>query len=76
MMQQTLVFMAEKRRAPMRFLKKYQASVFDGGGPRAIIFRREKRHKPFSFSTKTVAEQAIHVQNARERRPFQWKTDG
>ena len=36
----------EKRRAPMRFLKTWQASVFDGGGPRAIIFERKNVTSP------------------------------
>ena len=75
-MQQTMVFVTEKRREPLCFIKKIVAELARRRRVATLVFRREKRIPPLIFLSQSIADHALSVQNPFVQRPFQSKTEG
>ena len=75
-MQQTMVFVAEKRREPLCFIKKMLAELARHRRARSFAGGIENRPEALCFVKKIHAEHVFSVQNTWARRPFQSETEG
>ena len=75
-MQQTMVFVAEKRREPLCFIKKMLAELARHWRARSFAGGLENRPTALCFVKKIHVEHVFSVQNTWIRRPFQSETEG
>ena len=74
-MQQTMVFVAEKRREPLCFIKKMLAELARHRRARSFAGGIENRPEALCFVKKIHADHIFSVKNPMERRPFLYKTE-
>ena len=74
-MQQTMVFVAEKRREPLCFIKKMLAELARHWRARSFAGGLENRPEALCFVKKILVEHVFSVQNRRVRRPFHSKRE-
>ena len=74
-MQQTMVFVAEKRREPLCFIKKMLAELARHRRARSFAGGIETRPEALCFVKKIHVEHVFSVQNRRVRRPFHNKIE-
>ena len=76
LMQQTLVFVIEKRRSTVCFEQKVLAELARHLRTRSFAGGHEKRPEALRFVKKIHVEHVFSVKNPMARRPFQSNTDG
>ena len=74
-MQQTMVFVAERRREPLCFIKKMLAELARHRRARSFAGGIENRPEALRFVKKIHADHIFSVQNTWARRPFLYKSE-
>ena len=75
-MRQTMVFVTEKRREPLCFIKKMLAELARHWRARSFAGGFENRPEALCFVKKIHAEHVFSVRKPTMQRPFMYKTDG